>query len=76
MPALQQLPTRSIPLASEVVETLAAVVRALAFWVAIALTAAYPVAFLLPEASLPQVITGLVFVHAFSLLLGHGHATR
>lgn len=54
--------------------SLARLLQRVAFWLAIGLSAAYPVAMVYPDASAPEILLGLIGVHAVTLLLGHGHA--
>lgn len=61
------------PFSSDLLATLASFLQGVAFWVAIGLSAGYPIAFLYPEASAPEFLLGLIGLHATALLLGHGY---
>lgn len=76
MPAYPPIPVDAIPVVSGALDLARAVLQALAFWAAILLTAAYPVALALPESVGLQTIAAILLTHGVALFVGHGHAQR
>ncbi len=76
MPAYPHLPVDATPLLSGALDLLRGVLQAVAFWAAILLTAAYPVALALPEWVGTQTIAALIVTHGFALFVGHEHAQQ